>query len=118
MKKIQLIVHGVELHERFSALVLDALDRLEPAPVLPPIPKGHVYFQASDGSLHSVPRKHLASARRIDPDLVLISQRTVANSEGSGSFTVTTARPRFIAKLSAEERAVLHTLWLLAFRTS
>jgi hypothetical protein len=118
MKKIRLVVNGVELHERFSQLVLDALDRLEPAPPLPAIPKGHVYFQASDGSLHSVPRKYLARARRIDPDLVLVTQRTVANSLGTGSFTVTTARPGSTAKLSAEDRDVLRTFWLLAFRTS
>ncbi len=115
MKQICLIVNGVQLHERFSRMVLDALNRMEPAPLLPPLPRGHVYFQASDGSLHSVPHQHLAQARRIDPGLVLVRQRSVKNSQGVGSFTVTTARPQSRPKFRRSERDVLRTLYFLAF---
>ena len=64
MKPIRLVVNGVKLHARFSALALDALGKLEPAPALPPLPKGHLHFQASDNSIHSVPRKYLARAKK------------------------------------------------------
>jgi hypothetical protein len=62
-KQIQLVVNGVKLHARFNALFLDALDRMEPAPALPPIPKGCCRFQASDNSIHEIPRKYLAQTR-------------------------------------------------------
>ncbi len=115
MKPIQLIVNGVVLHERFSALVLDALDRMEAQPLLPPLPKGHVYFQASDNSIHSIPRKQLTQARRIDPGLVVVvSERVVNNSQGSGSFTVSSARRQF-PKFTRSERDVLESFYLLSF---
>jgi hypothetical protein len=115
MKPIQLVVNGVKLHEQFSQMALDALGRMEPAPALPPLPKGHIYFQASDNSLHSVLRKHLARARRIDPGLVLVRDRAVMNSQGSGSFTVTTGRPRSRTKFTRAEREVLRTLCFVVF---
>jgi len=67
VKQIQLIVNGVKLHPRFNVMALDALDRLKAAPALPPLSRRHVHFQASDGSLHDIPRKQLAQARQIDP---------------------------------------------------
>jgi hypothetical protein len=115
MKPIQLDVNGVKLHVRFSALVLDALARMEAAPTLPPLPKGHIYFQASDDSLHSIPQKCLAQARRIDPGLKVLWPQTVANSEGSGGFTVTTGRPRSYPKFTRAERDVLRTLYFVVF---
>jgi hypothetical protein len=72
MKPIRLIVNGAKLHARFSALVLDALARMEAAAAPPPLPKGQIYFQASDNSFHSILRKHLAQARRIDPGLKVV----------------------------------------------
>jgi hypothetical protein len=66
----RLEVNGVKLHPRFSRLVLGALVRLENLERLPPPPKGHLYFEASDGSLHSIPRKHLTAARHLDPGLI------------------------------------------------
>jgi hypothetical protein len=70
MKPIQLVVNGFKLHPRFSKLVLDAVARLDKLEQLPPIPAGYVRFEASDSSIHQVPRKHLAAARRIDPGLI------------------------------------------------
>jgi hypothetical protein len=35
VKPIRLIVNGIKLNEKFSAMVLDALGKLIPAPALP-----------------------------------------------------------------------------------
>ena len=70
MKPVRLEVNGLKLHPRFSKLVLDALARMEELEQLPPIPAGYIRFEASDASIHDVPRKYLAAARRIDPDLI------------------------------------------------
>jgi hypothetical protein len=104
MKPIRLEVNGVKLHERFSKLVLDALARMEAAPALPPLPKGYIYFQASDGSFHSIPRKRLAKARRIDPGLTVLWQQTV-----------TTGRSRSYPRFTRAERDVLRTLYFVVF---
>jgi hypothetical protein len=69
-KQVRLNINGLYLHERFSRLVLDALARLEKLEDLPPIPKGYVRFEASDKSVHEIPRKEMARARRIDPGLI------------------------------------------------
>ncbi len=69
-KQVRLNINGLYLHERFSKLVLDALARLEKLEALPPIPKGYVRFEASDKSVHEIPRKEMARARRIDPGLI------------------------------------------------
>ena len=66
----RLEVNGVKLHPRFSRLVLGALARLEKLEQLPPIPLGYIRFEASDKSIHQVPRKHLTAARRLDPGLI------------------------------------------------
>jgi hypothetical protein len=116
VKPIRLIVNGWELHERFSALVLDELGHLEPASALPPIRKGYCRFQASDNSTHDVPRKHLAAARRIDPNLALVRERAIRNSQGSGHFTITVAARRGArTKIRWSEGDVLQTLYFLAF---
>lgn len=70
MKPQRFEVNGVKLHPRFSKLVLDALARLEELEQLPPISPGYVRFEASDKSIHQVPRKHLTAARHIDPSLI------------------------------------------------
>jgi len=93
---------------------LDALDRMEAQPLLTPLPRGHIYFQASDNSLHSIPHKHLTQARRIDPGLVVVSERVVNNSQGSGNFTVSTIRRR-LPKFTRSEREVLRALYFVVF---
>ncbi len=70
MKAQRLEVNGVKLHPRFSKLVLDALARLKKLEQLPTIPAGYVRFEASDKSIHQVPRKHLTAARLLDPGLI------------------------------------------------
>jgi len=115
MKPIRLVVNGVKLHARFSALVLDALGKMEPAPTLPPLPRGHIYFQASDDSLHSIPQEHLAKARRVDPDLTVVRERRVLNTQGSGFFTATNRRGRSRGKPTTAEREVLRTLRFVVF---
>jgi hypothetical protein len=70
MKPPRLEVNGIRLHPRFSKLVLDALARLEELEQMPTIPAGYVRFEASDKSIHQVPRKRLTAARRIDPGLI------------------------------------------------
>lgn len=112
MKPVLLEVNGVKLHPRFSKLVLDALARMEAAPA-PPLPRGHFYFKASDNSFHSIPRRHLARARRIDPGLRVRRQHPVTNSRGSGSSIVTTARPRAYPKFTRAESEVLRTLYFV-----
>jgi len=67
-----------------------------------------VYFQASDDSLHSIPRNQLKAARRVDPGLEVVQVRKV------NSFQVTTIRRR-LPKFRPEERDVLRTLYYLSF---
>lgn len=40
---------------------------------LPPVEAGYVRFNASDGSIHDVPQDQLEAARKIDPDLKVVS---------------------------------------------
>lgn len=80
--------------------------------MLPPLPRGHLYFQASDNSLHSIPRENLAQARRIDPGLRVLRQLPNSNRQGSNS-NVTKARPRASQPFRRSEREVLRTLYFV-----
>lgn len=116
---MQLIVNGNKLHPKFSELVLKALDRMgTQGRALPKIPRGHILFLDSIGKLHSVPKKHLAWARRIDPGLRTIRQKIIYCSDGSHFFVSSTQPPLDDApvnKLSPEEQDIVGTLRQLAF---
>jgi hypothetical protein len=49
-------------------------------------------------SIYDIPRKHMA--QRIELGLVLLRGKAAMSSQGSGSFTMTTARPRSRTKFT------------------
>jgi len=114
MRQPRLKVNGVKLPVRLSKLVLSAFKRMKPGRPLPPLPKGRIYFQASDDSLHEIPRKHLARARLIDPGLTLFKTKWIV-ADGR-KIQVTTARSPAWLKLRQDEREALRKLRRLAFK--
>jgi hypothetical protein len=57
---------GTRLHAEFSQRLLEAFKRAVLTRGLPPLKKDYLRFQASDGSIHDIPKQYISDALGID----------------------------------------------------